>query len=99
MEITNMSDFDKQFIKQQVEYRLENWLEGFIEDFMENSEEKPFFQSIKEVAYQHAKYELEFPENFEQINQDYELIDCDPIDEPENYKFQMEIIKKWRDKL
>ena len=98
-------------IEQGVLERLESWLDGYVKKYLENDDLEnddsglDHFRDSTELAIEkareNAKYELEdFNSLYEIIGNStklgtHQLIDCDELDEPETYKFQMSIIRKF----
>lgn len=98
-EVLTDKELQNNIIKQQVIYRLENWLEFYIERYVGlyfAGEDK---NQIRADAISEAKDELQDFDSFQKIDEQSELIDVDPLDEPEEYKYQMEIIKEWANNL
>lgn len=93
-----LDDEDRALIKEMVLERCNNWLENYVERFMDNAEDAGEKVS-NEDAIDCAKFELQNVKDFEKIQEDSELISCDPIDDFEEYKYQMSIIKEWAENL
>ena len=51
-------------------------------------------KNVQEVAVEYAKDTLSDLDSLNKINEEYELIDCDPVDDPDNFKMQISILKE-----
>jgi hypothetical protein len=85
--VQSKSEFDKEVVKQQLVYRVGNWLEHYIERYLGNHD------GDIDDAIEQAQEDLKDPKTFETIDEQSELIDVDPLDDFEGYKYQAELIK------
>jgi len=80
-------ELENNIIKQQLVYRVGNWLEHYIERYLDNHD------GDVDDAIEQAQEDLNDVKTFETINEKSELIYADPLDDFEEFKYQMELIK------
>ena len=86
-EVLTDQELQNNIIKQQLVYRVGNWLEHYIERFSGTHE------GTLDDAIEQAQEDLRDAKTFETINEESELIDADPLDDSEGFKYQAELIK------
>jgi len=87
-EIQSKSEFDKEVAKQQLEFRVGNWLEKYIEYHKETYGED--LDNAIEAAGEILNGKSAYKQDNDKI---LELIDIDPLDDFEGFKYQAELIK------
>ena len=84
-----------------MDLRLENFYESYFDDFVEKHSVnvEDFDDEERTNKYIREGVKFDFQNNFDVIDSQYQLIDADKDDEPQEYKRQLGYINNWINEL